>query len=226
VLDVLGTLVDQAGSLARELVEATGQPRDDAERVAARWLADVGEQERDVVEGRRPFAPSHALDREALGRLARDGAIDDGAIERLVSASERLRPWPDTVAGLERLAQDATLVGLSNASHRALAGLSAGSGLRWHQLVSAQDVGSYKPDPALYAAALEVAPSGAGTPVMVAAHAWDLRAAAAVGMRTAYVPRPGGDPPREGDRFDLRATDLADLHARLGTMGSAPGRGG
>jgi 2-haloacid dehalogenase len=52
-------------------------------------------------------------------------------------------------------------------------------------------------------------------PVMVAAHAWDLRAAADVGLRTAYVPRPGGDPPRDDDAFDLVAADLADLHAQL-----------
>lgn len=215
VFDVLGTLVDQAGSLAVQVREAAGLDDAAARRVVARWLADVAEQERAVVDGRRPFAPSHELDREALDRLAADGSVPASAAERLGSAAERLRPWPDTVAGLERLARDATLVGLSNASRRALAGLSTGAGLRWHQLLSAQDVGSYKPDPALYAAALDVAPSGVGVPVMVAAHAWDLRAAAVAGMRTAYVPRPDGDPPREDDRFDLHAADLADLHARL-----------
>lgn len=39
--------------------------------------------------------------------------------------------------------------------------------------------------------------------LMVAAHAWDLRGAARVGMRTAYVPRPVADPPLRSDRFDL-----------------------
>jgi 2-haloacid dehalogenase len=50
---------------------------------------------------------------------------------------------------------------------------------------------------------------------MVAAHAWDLRAAAQAGMRTAYVARPDGDPPADTDAFDIRAADLDDLHARL-----------
>ena len=58
--------------------------------------------------------------------------------------------------------------------------------------------------------------------MMVAAHPSDLRAAAACGLRTAYVPRPlergpGGamEPWREGE-FDLVASDLVDLAAQLG----------
>ncbi|GHH42960.1 hypothetical protein HNQ79_002380 [Streptomyces candidus] len=46
---------------------------------------------------------------------------------------------------------------------------------------------------------------------MVAAHAWDLRGAQGLGMRTAYVARPVGDPPASSDGFDLHAVDLADL---------------
>lgn len=47
--------------------------------------------------------------------------------------------------------------------------------------------------------------------LMVAAHAWDLRGARAVGMRTAYVERPVGDTPSGKDSFDLQAMGLADL---------------
>ena len=50
---------------------------------------------------------------------------------------------------------------------------------------------------------------------MVAAHAWDLRGAAAVGLRTAYVARPVGDPPSTEDRFDLHARGLDDLADQL-----------
>jgi 2-haloacid dehalogenase len=52
-------------------------------------------------------------------------------------------------------------------------------------------------------------------PIMVAAHAWDLRAAKAAGMRTAYVPRPNGDPPVPRERFDIHAVDLEDLAVQL-----------
>ena len=51
--------------------------------------------------------------------------------------------------------------------------------------------------------------------MMVAAHPWDLRAAAAHGMRTAYVARPGEGLPAAGDRFEICADDLAGLARML-----------
>ena len=50
---------------------------------------------------------------------------------------------------------------------------------------------------------------------MVAAHAWDLRGAQAVGMRTAYVERPVGDPPSATDSFDLFVRSLDELATSL-----------
>ncbi|MFE5291783.1 HAD-IA family hydrolase [Isoptericola sp. NPDC056618] len=224
VFDVLGTLVDQAGSL-EAAVQGAGLDAGTARDVVATWLGRVTDRERDVVAGRRGFAPSGVLDREVLAGLAAEGALPASAVDRLATAAERLRPWPDSVTGVAALAGDFTVLGLSNADRRTLAALRGDAGLTWHDVLSAEDVGTYKPDPALYAAAVAAATGGAtdgatgemsaGPPVMVAAHAWDLRAAAAAGMRTAYVPRPRGDAPRDDDAFDLHAADLADLHGRL-----------
>lgn len=215
VFDVLGTLVDQVGSLRDEVAASAGLDLAEAAPVVDAWLGHVARQERAIVDGTRPFVPGHELDREALSWLADGGLLPHAAVEPLSSASERLRPWPDTVAALDQLSRDVTVMGLSNADRRTLAGLSGHRGLRWHQVLSAQDAGTYKPAAALYATAVAAAPSDAGTPVMVAAHAWDLRAAAAAGMRTAYVPRPGGDAPAPADSFDIEAEDLRDLHRRL-----------
>jgi len=225
VFDVLGTLVDQAGSLATQLHEDAGLDAAAARGVVATWLGRVADRERAVVEGRRAFAPSGVLDREVLAGLAAEDALPVSAVDRLASAAERLRPWPDSVAGVAALARDFTVLGLSNADRRTLAALRADAGLEWHEALSAEDAGTYKPAPGIYAAAVAAAGEapapgqaarwGAVEPVMVAAHAWDLRAAAAAGMRTAYVPRPGGDAPRDDDAFDLHAVDLADLHGRL-----------
>lgn len=219
VFDVLGTLVDQAGSLREQVSEAAGVDSVAAAPIVDTWLALVAEEERAIVAGRRSFAPSHELDEEALHHLADTAVLPREAVDRLTVAAQRLRPWPDTVDGLARLSGDVTVMGLSNASRRTLAGLSSNRGLRWHQVLSGEDASSYKPAAALYEAAIGTTPSGAGSPIMVAAHAWDLRAASAAGMRTAYVPRPGGDEPRADDDFDLYADDLADLHAQLTTGG-------
>jgi len=215
VFDALGTLVDQEGGLARQVSAATGMD-DAAARDAVRlWLGHVAEQERAITEGRRAFAPSHELDLEAMHRLADEDRLPRRRVGELAAASQRLRPWPDTVAGLDLLAAEVTVLGLSNASRRVLTGLSGNSGMRWHQALSAEDARAYKPDPAVYELALSSVPATARPPFMAAAHAWDLRAAASAGMRTAYVPRPSGEPPAPEDSFDLYAADLRDLHANL-----------
>lgn len=215
VFDVLGTIVDQVGSLRRRLGEVAGLDEAAAADVAGRWLDHVGEQEQAVADGARPFVPSHELDHEAVSLLVAQGLLPQESADGLADASQWQRPWPDSVAGLDRLAGHVTLVALSNASRRDLTGFGARAGLRWHQVLSAQDAGTYKPARAVYELAFACAPSGSDTPYMVAAHAWDLRAAAAAGMRTAYVPRENGDEPRPDDAFDLYARDLADLHAQL-----------
>lgn len=225
VFDVLGTLVDQTGSMERHVTATAGIDGAAAAEVARRWLGHVAEQERAIVEGRRAFVPSHELDGEALSMLVREDLLLPEAAARLTDAAEHVQPWPDTVAGLDLLAADVTVLGLSNASRQVLAGISTNAGLRWHQVLSSEDARTYKPDPAIYELAKASTPGGSDTPYLVAAHAWDLRAAAAAGMRTAYVPRSDGDPPGPGDTFDLQATSLLDLHAQLLDLIEGPGEG-
>lgn len=107
------------------------------------------------------------------------------------------------------------MVGLSNANHSALTRISAHAGLRWHQVLSAEDVHTYKPSPDVYRFAIANMGYSPGRLLMVAAHAWDLRGAQAVGMRTAYVERPVGEPPSAMDSFDLHARSLDDLAISL-----------
>lgn len=215
VFDVLGTLVDQSGSLAAHLSATAGLDSVEAASVAHTWLGYVAAEEREIVAGRRSFAASHVLDREAVDRLVDDGSVPRESAEVLSRASEHLTPWPDSLDGLEALSRFSTVVGLSNASRRVLAAVSGNAGMRWHQVLSAEDARTYKPDRALYEVALAASPASADPPIMVAAHAWDLRAAASTGMRTAYVPRPNGDAPLPNDDFDYAATSLEDLCAQL-----------
>lgn len=48
---------------------------------------------------------------------------------------------------------------------------------------------------------------------MVAAHPWDLRAAAENGFSTCFVDRPGSERPTADDTFDLTVGDLGELAA-------------
>ncbi|WP_216216535.1 haloacid dehalogenase type II [Amycolatopsis aidingensis] len=218
VFDVLGTLVDEPAGI-RAGIRALDPALDEAgvERLLSLWQQHVECEQRRVRAGDRSYLSSDLLDREAAQLVAEAaGAEDPAAVATLARSGRRLPPWPDTAAGLARLAERFPLIGLSNASRTALLDLNAHAGLRWHQALSAEDARSYKPDPAVY----QLAVAASGRPperlLMVAAHAWDLRGAQELGLRTAYVPRPVGDPPTAADRFDLHADDLADLAGRLG----------
>ncbi|MFE2206774.1 haloacid dehalogenase type II [Streptomyces rubiginosohelvolus] len=226
VFDVLGTLVDEPAGLRAGISALAPSSNPDGpgtERLLLLWQRHIEREQRRIVDGDRPYLPSDALDREAAEVVARAaGAEDPGAVadpdavESLARAARRLPPWPDTVAGLARLAGHFPLIGLSNASRTALLELNAHAGLRWHQALSAEDARTYKPDPAVYRLAVTVAGLPPERLLMVAAHAWDLRGAQALGLRTAYVARPVGDPPAPSDRFDLHAEGLADLAGQLG----------
>ena len=217
VVDVLGTLVDERTGLHAEISFAA--PRADGAfvaRLATTWQEHVTDQQQRVVEGRRSYSDASALDAEAAALVAsRAGIADPRAVHRLATARRRLPAWTDTVDALTRLAHRVTVVALSNAGAADLDSLRRYAGLRWHHAVSSDDVRAYKPDPRLYARAVEVAGGRPEDSVMVAAHTWDLRGAQAAGMRTAYVHRPGGDPPRPDDVLDAQVGSLAQLVAAL-----------
>ncbi|MGW1094639.1 haloacid dehalogenase type II [Streptomyces sp. NPDC002455] len=218
VFDVLGTLVDEPAGIRaglRALDPSLADPV--VEQFLSLWQQHIEREQRRILDGVRPYSPSDVLDLEAARRVADAVGVDDpSAVATLALSARRLPPWPDTLAGLARLAGGFPLIGLSNASRTALLGLNAHAGLRWHQALSAEDARTYKPDPAVYRLAVTVSGRPPERLLMVASHAWDLRGAQALGLRTAYVARPVGDPPAPSDRFDLYADDLASLADRLG----------
>jgi 2-haloacid dehalogenase len=217
VFDVLGTLVDEPRGVRAAIGAAV--PAADADRVAAlstQWQRYVGREQRRIQQGERAYANSDVLDREAARQVAdHAGGIEQTAFERLAGVTRRLPPWADTAAGLDRLAQRYGVLGLSNAGRTTLLRLAAHAGLRWHQALSAETVRAYKPAPEVYRLALEVVDRPPERVLLVAAHAWDLRGGQRHGLRTAYVHRPGGDPPTEGDTFDWRYSGLDELATAL-----------
>ncbi|MEU0029167.1 haloacid dehalogenase type II [Streptomyces sp. NPDC006335] len=217
VLDVLGTLVDEPSGLRAGIREAV--PTSDAgcvDELLALWQRH-GERERQhIARGTRAYANTSVIDQEAAQLVAdRAEFTDPPTLARLATAGQRLPPWGDSLAGLERLSRHFPVLGLSNAAHSALLRLNAHAGLRWHQALSAETVRAYKPAPEVYRLALDTAGCAPERVLMVAAHAWDLRGARAAGMRTAYVHRPVGDPPTAGDDFDGHFGGLDELVTAL-----------
>ncbi|MCX4550284.1 haloacid dehalogenase type II [Streptomyces sp. NBC_01387] len=217
VFDVLGTMVDEQGGLRAAIREAV-PASDDAsvDHLLTVWQEHVEHEQQRIGEDSRAYANTEIIDREAAQRVAaRAGLTDPTVIERLATAGQRLSPWDDSHSGLTRLARRFPVLGLSNASRATLLRLNAYAGLRWHQALSAEDAQAYKPAPDVYRLAVDAAGCPPERVLMVAAHAWDLRGAQTVGMRTAYVRRPVGDPPKRTDTFSWRSNSLDELAATL-----------
>jgi 2-haloacid dehalogenase len=217
VFDVLGTLVDEPSGLRAEIRDAVAASGDaSVDELLTSWQQHVELEQQRIGRGHRAYVNTEIIDGEAAGRVANHaGLADPATIARLATAGQRLPPWGDSVAGLERLARHFPVVGLSNASHTALLRLNAHAGLRWHQALSSEAVLAYKPAPEVYQLAIDTAGCPPERVLMVAAHAWDLRGAQARGMRTAYVQRPGGDPPTSSDVFNWRFNGLDELVTTL-----------
>jgi len=193
LFDVFGTLVDWRSSLI-ELAETT-VARDIPE---ADWAGVIDDWRRayqpalDQVRQGTAWRDLDSLQRETLHRVlaARGIALPASATDTLVRGWRQLRPWPDSREGLDRLRRTHLTATLSNGHLALLADLLKFAGLRVDAVLSAQLAASYKPDPEVYLTALrllECPPQDAG---MVAAHAPDLRAAAALGLRPIFVRRP------------------------------------
>jgi 2-haloacid dehalogenase len=159
---------------------------------------------------------------DANGDAKREGPrLDDAVVDRLASVGHRLRPWPDAVAALRALSAKYLLVALSNANMSLLADMTRHGGLTWHCTLSGELVRAHKPDPAVYRLAIDLLGLDPARTLMVAAHPWDLRAAATHGLRAAYIRRAGEGEPEPTDRFDLSVDDLSALAHALGATGDA-----
>jgi 2-haloacid dehalogenase len=179
-----------------------------------------------VRRGELPWTSLDALHRDSFDALAaRFGiadALDEDARRWCVDRWHRLRPWPDTVAGLTRLRTRYVLCTLSNGNLRLLADLAKSAPLPVDVILSAELFRHYKPDPDVYRGAVELLATTPERVMMVAAHNGDLHAAAALGLRTAFVARPTEYGPGQhadlaaDDGLDLAVRDLGELADRLG----------
>jgi 2-haloacid dehalogenase len=178
-----------------------------------------------VRSGARPWVNLDVLHREALDGVLAEAGLDEvpaAARDELTRAWHRLDPWSDTVPGLARLKAVAVIAPHSNGHVALLLGMARRAGLPWDLILGAETAGAYKPEPRSYLRNAELVGLPPGDVMMVAAHNGDLHAAAAVGMRTAFVLRPAEHGPGQttdlapdGD-WDVVAADLVDLAAQLG----------
>jgi 2-haloacid dehalogenase len=184
------------------------------------WFARLlhGSLVANILDQHRRFGDIGA---EVLINLAaRRGVLlrAEDAVEALAPMSE-LPPHPDVLEGVERLAAAGfDMVALTNgSSDMAVAQIeNAGLGQLLTRVVSVDEVGKFKPDPAPYRHAAEMMGVDLGEMVLVAAHDWDCAGAMSAGAQAVFVKRPGSiwglpTPPPE-----LQVADLLELPGALG----------
>jgi 2-haloacid dehalogenase len=134
----------------------------------------------------------------------------------------RLKPWPDSVAGLTRLKKKYTIAPLSNGNVALLTDMAKNSGLPWDVILGAELVRHYKPDREVYVSASDFLGIKPEEVMMVAAHSGDLKAARSYGLRTGFIYRPNENGPggradnASPGEFDIVSTDAVDLAKQLG----------
>jgi 2-haloacid dehalogenase len=143
--------------------------------------------------------------------------------DMLVKAWHAQKAWPEVHGAIQELKERGWEVFVhANGTTRLQLDIVCSSGLNFDMLFSSELLGCYKPVPENYLKVLDLLKLGPEQCVTVAAHAYDLRGAKAVGMRTVYVYRWTDDVlevqeiiKRENDAYLNDMKDLADTIARL-----------
>jgi 2-haloacid dehalogenase len=224
--DTYGTVVDWRDSVLAELA-AFGAARGldvDWTTLLAEWKAGYRSGMDRVNRGEWPWTTVETIYRRRLEELLPRHGIDalgEGDLTGLTRAWWRLHPWPDAVPGLRRLRARFIVSPLSNGSFAGMVHLARFAALPWDCIITAENARCYKPRPEVYRTAVRLLGLRPGEVMMVAAHNYDLAAARACGLRTAFVPRPTEHGPGqttdlvpEAD-WDVVAADFLDLARRL-----------
>ncbi|KAG7440346.1 haloacid dehalogenase [Guyanagaster necrorhizus] len=229
VFDVFGTVVDWHGSVCAEL-------KDLGQNLAlnADWDAFATEWRKGYLTNTsriaREGAGSGPLNVDVLHRQILDdmlssprwapvgSKLDEQTRAHLNLVWHRLNGSYSTKSGLYQLKKHVILTTLSNGNVRLLVDMAKHANLPWDLVLSAELFSCYKPNPEAYLGAIKHLSVPPEKCAMVAAHIYDLRAAAAVGMKTVYVQRPGEAPENvvvkpssEGGEVDVVVQSFVEL---------------
>lgn len=174
-----------------------------------------------VANATDSFRSFETIGVEALRAVSlRQGAeLSEAQAKELVARFRSLSPHPDVAAGLDRLVGAGfRLIALSNGSRIGLPAQLENAGIidRFEMILSVEEAGRFKPDPAPYHVALERGAVEPGHALMVAAHDWDIIGARALGIPGAFITRPGVVWTVPHELPELTAPDIGELATQLG----------
>ena len=212
--DLYGTLLEVA-SVGRAAAEVTADPAAlvdlwRTKQLEYTWLRSLMGRYQDFW-ATTGDALDFALDRRGI-------VVDEKARARLLGAWLDVSPYPEVTAALDRLGATRRLAILSNGNPDMLEAGLAAAGLRerFDHVLSVDEVGVFKPFPAVY----ELATKAFGLPaeriLFVSSNGWDAFGARSFGLPVAWVNRAGAPLERLGTPPTLVVPDLTALAEAVG----------
>jgi len=222
-LDCYGTLVDwERGLLAvlRGWAERNQLAAGDEELLGAFAASETRQQQAQPFRTYRQVL--RAVQTDIAARFGRPARLEDA--EALAHSVGDWPPFLDTTAALRQLQGHYKLVVISNVDHASFVRTQTRLGVAFDAVVTAEDVGAYKPDPRMFLRALEVMALWgiARSEVLHVAQSLfhDHAPAKRLGLATVWVDRRHGrvgwgatPPPTQQVTPDLVVPDLASLAA-------------
>lgn len=214
LFDVFGTLTDWHGSISRSVQDMLGAQgiSVNAAAFATAWRAQYQGAMEEVRNGRLAFCKLDQLHRRNLDRvLAAFGLdmVDEATRQQLNLAWHQLDAWPDVTPGLARLRRKFFVAPCSNGNMSLMVDLARRHGWHWDAITGAELARDYKPQAIVYRTAADAFDCAPHEAMMVATHSSDLAAAAAAGLRTAFVARADEHGPGIGETTASVAVDLS-----------------
>jgi len=217
MFDQYGTVVDMQGGLtaiATPFLKEKGWPGDPNSFVTWWRLTHFENSMIDALLHREhtPYreighrAVAHVMDRSGIKYTKDD-------VRYLVGEIEKLKPFPEVPAALEKLQTKYKLVVLSNGDPYMLEAAKQHHNIPFDKVISVAEANSFKPHRATYTKATEILGLEPSRILFVANHAFDCIGAKSAGMRTAFIDRrnrPFGETPHQPDINVPTMRDLAD----------------
>ena len=211
--DVFGTVVDWHGSISQEV--ASLKLPVDPDEFANAWRDGYRPAMSRVRSGELPWTRIDALHRLILDQILVQfnlNYLEEDIRRNLNLVWHRLKPWEDSVFGLQRLKTKFVITTLSNGNLGLLTNMAKNAGLPWDLILSAEVFRRYKPDPETYLGVADIFEIQPHQVMLVAAHKDDLLAAHKLGLKTAFIERPR-EFGRNVARNDLHRESWVDFHA-------------
>lgn len=218
--DVYGTLIDTHGVVAELEARLSGDKADLAVEFSRRWRDKQLEYSfrRGLMGAYVDFSECTRAALEFTDRAQQTG-LSEADKDHLMGTYARLPAFAEVSQALKRFGEAGiTCVAFSNGSREAVEGLLDQADIRdrFSEVVSAEEVKRFKPDPAVYAhlrSRLDVEP---GDTWLVSSNAFDVIGARHAGLHAAWIRR-SLDAPFDpwGIEPDLTVADLDALADRL-----------